>query len=237
MFQWARATMLWGFLKTILESWHSRFSEVSAISEQVTNLHFVKLQTKQNWEVGEVLIPAALLKFDTTMSYWGSANTHGCRNWLRCNTGKNSQLGSASLHHRIACQLDHQGSAVIPQTHKPGFKTLFFFLLPFTSNVHHLVLSSEPIIHFGHVVDVLAYKYVRLVVFTPIHGKMCSYIGLLILSFLQHRQPKTKRKEGGNVTAPPFKPKHWKKKKKNHSRLSLTLRFPKHTETFLYTLK
>lgn len=97
-------------------------------------------------------------------------------------------------------------------------------------------------LYFISVVDVLAYKYVRLVVFTPIHGKMCSYIGLLILSFLQHSQPKTKTEGGGGGDVPlPLlrrdtkEKKRKEKRKKNRFCLSLILRFPRHTETFLYT--
>lgn len=82
-------------------------------------------------------------------------------------------------------------------------------------------------LYFISVVDVLAYKYVRLVVFTPIHGKMCSYIGLLILSFLQHSQPKTKTggEGGGDVPLPLLcrgtkEKKEKKKKTKENSFLS-----------------
>lgn len=70
---------------------------------------------------------------------------------------------------------------------------------------------------------------------------MCSYIGLLILSFLQHSQPKTKTGgEGGGMFpslfyAEALKKRKKKKRKKTRFCLSLILHFPRHTETFLYT--
>lgn len=71
--------MFSGFLETV---WKAGLIQVSTISEQITNLQFAKLQTKQNWEVEEVLIPASLLKFDKTVSYWGSASVYCRPNWF-----------------------------------------------------------------------------------------------------------------------------------------------------------
>lgn len=82
-------------------------------------------------------------------------------------------------------------------------------------------------LYFISVVDVLAYKYVRLVVFTPIHGKMCSYIGLLILSFLQHSQPKTKTGgEGGGMFPSLFYAEALKKRKEKKTKENSFLSFP-----------
>lgn len=117
------------------------------------------------------------------------------------------------------------------------------FSLPlaiFTSNVHHLALSSEPIFHFGHVVDVCLlinmcdWSYLHLYM-----GKCVLTLACLFsLSFFYNAgSPKQEpRRVGDVVIASSFKPRHSRKNKTTHSGLSLILRrFPKHTETFLYT--